>query len=109
MGKQDISLGKEVSLKDARVKVTGADVANVRFFEVFEEVYLNPEGVFHPFILFDFGNGNDTPNSRVMTEADTQIMNKAQRIREKYLAHLLTDPNNTVPITDKATIKVAVK
>lgn len=107
MGKQDITLGKAVSLNDTRLKVTGADVASIRLQKDFEEVYLNPENVFPAFLLFDAGSGVDSPTSRVMTDNDTQIMNKAQRIREKYIAHLLLDPNNTVPITDKAAAQSA--
>lgn len=102
MGKQDISLGRDVPIaQDSRVKLSGADVRFVQPYRERLEVYMNPEGILPVFVLFDNGVGADTIFSRVLTPDDTKAVNKAQRIIEKYIAHLLTDPDNTVPIVDK--------
>ena len=99
MGKENITLASQVSLnKDSRVRVTGADVKFVQAYPEREEVYLNPENVFPVYTLFDAGSGEDSPVARVMSDADTKIMNKAARVREKYIAHLLQDPLNTTPL-----------
>lgn len=98
MGKQDINLPGGVDLGRSTLKSCA-----IRFSILYperEEVVIDPEGAVGVLTIYDDGFGANTPVSIVLGPKDTQIMNKEQRLREKYIKHLLLEPNNTNPIMD---------
>lgn len=98
MGKQDINLPGGVI--KGRVTLNSVAIKFSALYPEREEVIMDPEGDVGVLTIFDDGFGQNTPSSIVLGPKDTQIMNKAQRLREKYIKHLLQDPNNITPIVD---------
>jgi hypothetical protein len=98
MGKQDINLPGGVV--KGRVTLNSCVVKFSILYPEREEVIVDPEGDVGMLTIYDDGFGQNSTCSIVLGPKDTQIMNKAQRLREKYIKHLLQDPNNTVPIVD---------
>lgn len=97
-GTLDFSTKKAVNTVDARINAVGADIKFIQPYGTKEEIYLNPENVFDVLTIHDAGGGVVSRSSRVMSREDTDIMDRASRIREKYIFHMLTDPDNVSPI-----------